>query len=771
MEVGEYMKSIKRTTLIIFLVFLIAFGAFASAGAVSGASASVKSATLNIRKKPSTSAKVVTTLKKKKTLTILSPKKYKTHWYKVQLKSGKKGYAHKSYLKIKKNQLLVPETDTAYKGYSHKIGNIINTTGKTVKWTSSNKAVANADSNGEINCLKNGTVKLTAKAGAKTSTCSLTVKTAEVKFSKNSYTVYTDASSTIKANCPKSVTYKSSDTSVAEVEESSGKVIPKKEGTAKITAKSKSGSSDSYTLTVKKRDISVKISDTAIYKGCRARITASGGGDVTYKSSNKKVATVNSAGIITGVGKGSAKITASNGSASDSKTIKVKKGSAVNISLDSDWVRKNMTLLIKSKTSGVKWKSTDTSIATVKNGYVLGKKQGTVIIRAYTSKGANDCVVKVKAAEPVRFVYTSQNSALLNHTIKLYALTDKTRTDVKFKITDPDEKSYWVTNPKRSTDESRYLWTAEKKFTKTGFYKIVGYAHTASNKDWKTTSSGEGKFFVTKTESFTSCYKGSRLITTKVLNHIAEYEGYASKVYDDPLVADTPTVGYGRVVYSGSRFYNGLTKKEAFAYLVNDINNSAYTTRINNILKDNKIKFNQNHFDALVDFSYNLGVYCITNNSELINTLTQTYGKASYKNTGYINKPTAALRKSSSASSKNLKSIKAGTIVTLVSTKVYDSSWYHIKLSNGTKGYIKTNQITRRSSDTSVRNLKNVAVKTYAKRFLKYHHASGVCYRGLLFRRLDELEIFFFNEYDNDGRNNSYGISFTCPYNKSFGFS
>lgn len=762
------MKNLKLISLFVVTALLVSMVSVIPAGAVSGASAYVNTESLNIRKGASTSSAIIDTLKKKTTLTILSPRKYNTNWYKVQLKSGKKGYAHKSYLKVKSNQLLIPSSGTGYNGYNVTVKNIINTTGKSISWTSSDKSVAEVNSSGKITCHKNGTVKITAKANSKASTCKITVKTAEVKFSKDNYTMYTGDLGVIAAKCPKSVTYKSSDKSIAEVNSSNGGVNPKKEGKVKITATSKSGSSDSYTLTVKKRVISASLSDTTIYKGCRAIMKATGASAISFKSSNTKIATVSSKGIITGKAAGTAKITASTSDASLTKSIKVKSGSSVNISLDSDSVRKNMTLLIKSKTSGVKWKSTDTSVATVKKGYVLGKKQGTTIIRAYTSKGANDCVVKVKAAEPVRYVYTSENSVLLNHTVKIYAITDNTRTGVKFKITDPSGKSSWLTNPKKSKDGSRFLWAVSKKVTKHGFYKINAYAHTSSNKEWKNTSGGDGRFFVTKTESRTSCYKGNRLVTTKILKHIAEYEGYASSVYDDPLVVDTPTVGYGKVVYSGSKFYNNMTKKEAFADMTQDINDSAYTTRVSKILADHKISYNQNHFDALVDFSYNLGVYCITNNSELLSTLTKTYGKASYKNTGYINKTSVALRKSASGSAKNLKNIKAGTIVTLVSTKVHNSNWYHVKLSNGTKGYIKTNQITRRSTDTSVRNLKNVPVKTYAKNFLKFHHASGICYKGLLYRRIDELEIFFFNEYDNDGRNNSYGISFTCPYNSGF---
>ena len=38
-------------------------------------------------------------------------------------------------------------------------------------------------------------------------------------------------------------------------------------------------------------------------------------------------------------------------------------------------------------------------------------------------------------------------------------------------------------------------------------------------------------------------------------------------------------------------------------------------------------------------------------------------------------------------------------------------------------------------------------------RFLQYHHAAGSCYWGLLYRRIDEMEIFFYGDYARDGQN------------------
>ncbi len=761
------MKRFRSFLILLLTVSALAVGCVFSTEAVSGAKA-VTTAPVNIRKGPSSANGVAATVPKKTTLTVLSSRKSNKAWYKVILKSGVEGYVHKDYIKFKSNQLLIPESGTGYSGYSLTIKNIINTTKKNIKWTSSDKEIAEADKNGTITCHKTGTVNIKAKAGKKTSVCTLRIKGASVKFEKNSYTMYSDDTMTVTAQCPKSVTYKSSDHKIATVSEK-GEVTPKKEGTVKITATSNSGLSDSYNLTIKKRVITLALSDSNIYAGCRARAIARGGKSYKYKSSDTSVATVSSSGIITAKSAGKAKITASYGDVKASEMVKVKKGESVNISLDSDTVKKGMTLVIKSTTPGVKWQSTDTSVATVQNGYVLAKKKGTVIIRACVSGGASDCVVKVKDAEPVKFVYTSENSALQEQEIKFYAITDNTRTNVRFKITSPDGEKHWLYYPERSNDGNGYIWTSSRAFSDAGFYKIEAYSHTSADKTWKTCEGGEGTFYVSKYKNRTSCHKGERLVTTKVLNHIATYEGYVPKVEEDPLVANSPTVGYGRVVYSGTTFYNGLTKKEAFAYLVKTLNESAYTTRINAVLKDKKISFNQNHFDALVDFSYNLGAYAITNHSELINTLTNTYGKASYKNTGYINKPSIALRKKPDSSADKITTVRAATYVK-IGSKTYNESWYKVKTPDGVKGYIKKNQVTKRSDNTKVRCLKNVPVQTYAVNFLKYHHASGICYKGLLYRRLDELEIFFFDDYANDAKKNEYGINFSCPKNPSFGF-
>lgn len=52
------------------------------------------------------------------------------------------------------------------------------------------------------------------------------------------------------------------------------------------------------------------------------------------------------------------------------------------------------------------------------------------------------------------------------------------------------------------------------------------------------------------------------------------------------------------------------------------------------------------------------------------------------------------------------------------------------------------------------KNLDNIDKNKFINAFLQYHHANKKCYKGLLFRRIDELEIFFYNDYTKDGNLN-----------------
>lgn len=147
-----------------------------------------------------------------------------------------------------------------------------------------------------------------------------------ITLNKKTATIYKGKTTTLKATVTGAeaakVTFTSNNTKVATVNKTTGKVTAKAKGTATITAKygdvkvTCKVTIKNPTLTLSKTSASVKVGKTT-----KITAKATPSGKVTYKSSNKKVATVSSNGTIKGIKKGTAKITVTcNGV---SKTVKV----------------------------------------------------------------------------------------------------------------------------------------------------------------------------------------------------------------------------------------------------------------------------------------------------------------------------------------------------------------------------------------------------------------------------------------------------------------
>ena len=201
---------------------------------------------------------------------------------------------------------------TVYTGKTVTLKATSNDTAKTVTYTTSNKAVATVSSTGVVKGVKAGTAVITANCGNATATCKVTVKAPSVKFAKKSAVVYKGKTATVKATLAgvSSVTYKSSNTKIATVNSKTGTVKGIKAGTVTITATSGKLKA-TYKLTVKNPTFTLTKSSATIAKGKTTTIKskAAPASKVTYISSNKKVATVTSKGVVKGIRKGKATIT------------------------------------------------------------------------------------------------------------------------------------------------------------------------------------------------------------------------------------------------------------------------------------------------------------------------------------------------------------------------------------------------------------------------------------------------------------------------------
>ena len=147
-----------------------------------------------------------------------------------------------------------------------------------------------------------------------------------VTLNKKTATVYKGKTTTLKATvtgtAAAKVTFTSSNPKVAAVNKTTGKVTAKAKGTAVITAKC-GDVKVTCKVTVKNPTLTLNKTSASVKVGKTTKITAKAApsGKVTYKSGNKKIATVSSKGTIKGIKKGTAKITVTcNGV---TKTVKV----------------------------------------------------------------------------------------------------------------------------------------------------------------------------------------------------------------------------------------------------------------------------------------------------------------------------------------------------------------------------------------------------------------------------------------------------------------
>lgn len=210
-------------------------------------------------------------------------------------------------------------------------------TDKTIKWTTSNKNVATVSTDGVVTAVAAGTATITAIAaddsGVK-ATCKITVtnpvvKVTKVTLNKTTASVVKGKTLTLKATVTptnatnKNVTWKSSNSKVAKVDEKSGVVTAVAAGTATITctAADGSGKSAACKITVKNPPVKVtklKINKTSVdlLKGktvqLKVTVTPSNATNkaVTWTSSNKRIATVTSNGLVKAVRTGTVTITA-----------------------------------------------------------------------------------------------------------------------------------------------------------------------------------------------------------------------------------------------------------------------------------------------------------------------------------------------------------------------------------------------------------------------------------------------------------------------------
>lgn len=211
-----------------------------------------------------------------------------------------------------------------------------------------------------------------------------------VTLDKTSATVYTGKTASLKTtsnDAAKTVTYTTSNNAVATVS-STGVVKGVKAGTAVITANCGNATA-TCKVTVKAPSVKFAKKSAVVYKGKTATVkaTLAGVSSVTYKSSNTKIATVNSkTGTVKGIKAGTVTITATRGKLKATYKLTVK-NPTFTLTKSSATIAKGKTTTIRSKAtpvSTVTYTSSNKKVATVTGkGVVKGISKGkaTIIVK------------------------------------------------------------------------------------------------------------------------------------------------------------------------------------------------------------------------------------------------------------------------------------------------------------------------------------------------------------------------------------------------------
>ena len=300
---------------------------------------------------------------------------------------------------------------------------------KNITWTSSNTSIARVDEFGTITGISNGEATVTAKTvNGLTKICKVKVVTSPTAISLNKTNAVIDTTTSknmqltavitpASANIYTGITWTSSNDNVVQVNQQ-GLVKGISNGLATVTAKTENGCTAQCRIVVGATIAGINLapSNSAIEIEEKLQINATiepntSEETLIWVSSNSKVATVDSNGVVTGKSHGTVTITATGRDSMVANSVKVTvqtapKSISLNITektIDLSTDAKSFQLIgtISPSTANVyleqTWTSSNTSVANVdNNGRVTALKNGDATITVSTgNKKTATCKVTV----------------------------------------------------------------------------------------------------------------------------------------------------------------------------------------------------------------------------------------------------------------------------------------------------------------------------------------------------------------------------------------
>lgn len=420
------------------------------------------------------------------------------------------------------------------------------------------------------------------------------------------------------------------------------------------------------------------------------------------------------------------------------------------------------------------WKTSNDAVAQIKTldgrAFVYGRAQGSATISLVNSAGTvlDTCTVTVTAPDAVRFTYADPNTPTKGQDFYVYAITDTTRTEVRFDFsgaatastTCKEYSTETRTNAGYDTNNVR-VFKQKVKIEKEGDYVVKAYSKDGSG-NWST-SYAYFNMLVKSNGSLSETTSEERSVSAEMIDVIATWEGAYNLVYLDKVATGwPPTVGYGYLISKNESFYNSLTQSELRAMLQDTLNNDGYVAGVKKFQKNNGIKLNQYQFDALVSFAYNLGPNIFSSSYNtfkvMLNASSKTSGAAK------LNIKDLPMYSSASASGASLVTVPNGTSVTVQSiTRIdgqADNLWYKVSY-GGKTGWIRGGGVT---FSTSSPDLKYIDEQMFGSNLLEWNSAGSSRHPGLVYRRLAEAKVFCYGGYA-DAKN----VSSNSNNRKNFG--